>query len=134
MAKESGAVTVAIDDSGGTARTISSTGILSFDMATPRGVMEAPGVGQSAMERVLLLADYSATFRGAFNDATNDAHAVFSTAPSSSVARTVTVAHSGQVLAVEAFLTDYQLARAIDGSLVTTAPAVLADGSVPTWA
>jgi hypothetical protein len=85
------------------------------------------------MDRLLLLADYSATFNGAFNDASNDSHAVFSTASSSSVARTTSVAHSGQTLAVEAFFTDYQISRGTDGSLTISAPCVLTGGSVPTW-
>ena len=134
MAKESGALTVIIDDSGGSARTISTTAILSVDMATPRGVQDVTSVGQSAMDRLLLLADYSATFTGAFNDGSNDAHVVFKTVPSSSVARTTSVAHSGQTLAVEAFFTDYSISRGQDGSLTTSAPCVLTGGSVPTWA
>ena len=133
MAKEAGAVTVIIDDSGGVARTLSATAITSVDMSTPRGVTEVTGVSQTAMDRLLLLADYSATFNGVFNDASNDAHVVFSTVSSSSVARTTSVAHSGQTLAVEAFLTDYQVSRGADGSLTTSVPAVLTGGAVPTW-
>lgn len=133
MAKESGALTVIIDDSSGSARTLSATSITSLDISTPRGVQDVTSVGQSAMDRLLLLADYSATFNGAFNDASNDSHAVFSTASSSSVARTTSVAHSGQTLAVEAFFTDYQISRGTDGSLTISAPCVLTGGSVPTW-
>ena len=130
MAKESGALTVIIDDSSGSARTLSATSITSLDMSTPRGVQDVTSVSQTAM---LLLADYSATFNGAFNDASNDSHAVFSTASSSSVARTTSVAHSGQTLAVEAFFTDYSISRGTDGALTISAPCVLTGGSVPTW-
>ena len=133
MAKERGALTVIIDDSSGSAKTLSATSITSLDISTPRGVQDVTSVGQSAMDRLLLLADYSATFNGAFNDASNDSHAVFSTASSSSVARTTSVAHSGQTLAVEAFFTDYQISRGTDGSLTISAPCVLTGGSVPTW-
>jgi len=133
MAKESGALTVIIDDSGGNARTLSATSILTVEMATPRNVQDVTSVSQTAMDRLLTLADYSATFTGAFNDGTNDSHAVFSTVPSSSVARTTSVAHSGQTLAVEAFFTDYSISRGADGSLTFSAPCVLTGGSVPTW-
>ena len=134
MAKESGALTVIIDDSGAAARTLSATSILTVEMSTPRSVQDVTSVGQSAMDRLLTLADYSATFTGAFNDASNDAHDVFKTVPSSSVARTTSVAHSGKTLAVEAFFTDYSLSRGGDGSLTFSAPCVLTGGSVPTWA
>ena len=134
MAKESGALTVIIDDSGTSPRTLSATSILTVEMATPRNVQDVTSVGQSAMDRLLTLADYSATFTGAFNDATNDAHDVFKTVPSSSVARTTSVAHSGKTLAVEAFFTDYSLSRGADGSLTFSAPCVLTGGSVPSWA
>ena len=133
MAKESGALTVIIDDSATSPRTLSATSILTVEMATPRNVQDVTSVGQSAMDRLLTLADYSATFTGAFNDATNDAHDVFKTVPSSSVARTTSVAHSGKTLAVEAFFTDYSLSRGADGSLTFSAPCVLTGGSVPSW-
>jgi len=122
-----------VDDSGGTARTISND-ITNFEFATPRGVQDVTGVDKSAMERLLLLADFSATLNGVFNDeATLKSHAVFRTVPSTSVARTVTLAHSGQTLAGELLFTDYALNRNADGSLTWSAPGVLADGTVPTW-
>lgn len=133
MAKESGlGMSVAVDDSGGTARTISND-ITNLEFATPRGVQDVTGVDKSAMERLLLLADHSLTLNGVFNDASNLSHAVFRTVPSTSVARTVTLGHSGQTLAGELLFTDYALTRANDGSLTWSAPGVLADGTVPTW-
>lgn len=134
MAKEPGyAMSVAVDDSGGVARTISND-INSLNFATPRGVQDITGVDKSAIERQLLLADMSVTLNGAaFNDAANMSHSVFKTVSSSSVARTTTIELSGQTLAAELLYTDYQLARGADGSLTWTAPGVLADGTVPTW-
>jgi len=85
------------------------------------------------MERLLLLADFSITLNGVFNDATNQAHEVFRTVPSTSVARTTTITVSGQTLAGELLYTDYALTRAADGSLTWSAPGVLSDGTVPTW-
>ena len=134
MAKESGlGMTVAIDDSGSTARTISND-IVSLDFATPREEQDITGLDKSARERLLLLADFTVSPSGIFNDASNMSHAVFATVPSSSVARTTTLTISGQVLAGELFYTDYALSRGSDGSLTFSAPGALAGGAVPTWA
>lgn len=91
------------------------------------------GVDKSAIERLLLLADFSITLNGVFNDAANQSHAVFKTVPSTSVNRTVTLTVSGQTLANECLFTDYNLTRGQDGSLTWSAPGVLADGTVPSW-
>lgn len=135
MAKESGLgwTTLSVDDSSGTPRAIKND-ITNLQFATPRAVQDITGVDKSAMERLLLLADFSVTLNGVFNDASNQAHDVFKTVPSTSVNRTVTMAVSGQTLANECLFTDYALTRAADGSLTWSAPGVLADGTVPTWA
>ena len=134
MAKESGlGMSVAIDDSGGSARTISND-ITNFDFATPREESDITGLDKSARERLLLLADFTVSISGVFDDASNMAHDVFKTVPSSSVARTTTITISGQVLAGELFYTDYALSRGSDGSLTFSAPGALAGGAVPTWA
>ena len=134
MAKESGlGMTVAIDDSGGSARTISND-ITNLDFATPREESDITGLDKSARERLLLLADFTVSVSGVFDDASNMAHDVFKTVPSSSVARTTTLTISGQVLAGELYYTDYALARGSDGSLTFSAPGSLAGGAVPTWA
>jgi hypothetical protein len=134
MAKESGmGMSAAIDDSGGSARTISND-ITNIDWANPRGVQDVTGLDKSAMERLLLLADFSVNVNGVFNDASNTSHDVFKTVTSSSVARTVTLAISGQTLPNECFFTDYSLTRGTDGSMTYTAPGALTGGTVPTWA
>lgn len=134
MAKETGLgwTTLSVDDSSGSVCTIIND-ITNFQFATPRGVQDVTGVDKSAFERLLLLADFSITLNGVFNDAPGQAHPVFKTVPSTSVARTTTIAVSGQTLAPEVLYTDYQLNRAQDGSLTFTAPGVLANGVVPTW-
>lgn len=134
MAKEPGyAFAVTVDDSAGAAKVISND-VGSLQFATPRGVQDVTGVDLSAIERQLLLADFSVTLTiPAFNDAADHAHVVFKTVSSSSVARTTTLALSGQSIAPEVLYTDYQLARGQDGSLVSTVPGVLANGVVPTW-
>jgi hypothetical protein len=134
MAKESGlGMSAIIDDSGGSARTISND-ITNLDIATPREEQDITGLDKSARERLLLLADLSITVNGVFNDASNMSHDVFKTVPSTSVARTTTLAVSGQTLPGEMFYTDYALSRSSSGELTWTAPGVLAGGVVPTWA
>ncbi|HZO70058.1 MAG TPA: hypothetical protein VFB74_34110 [Kribbellaceae bacterium] len=134
MAKEPGLgwTTLSVDDSAGAAKAIKND-VTNFQFATPRGVQDVTGVDKSAMERLLLLADFSITLNGVFNDAADFSHAVFKTVPSTSVLRTVSLAVSGQTLNNECLFTDYALTRAASGELTWTAPGVLADGTVPTW-
>lgn len=134
MAKESGLgwSTLSVDDSGGTARDIRSD-VTNFQFSTPRAVQDVTGVNQSAYERLLLLADFSITLNGVFNDAANASHAVLKTVPSTSVARTVSLGVSGQTLANECLFSDYNLTRGADGALTWTTTGQLSDGTVPTW-
>ncbi len=135
MAKETGLgwTAATVDDSAAAPQTIIND-FTNISFATPRGVQDVTGIDKSAMERLLLLADSSVDFNGVFNPATDQSHAVFKTVPSTSVARTVTLTVSSQTLAGEYLFTDYALTRAGDGSLTFSAPGVLADGTVPTWA
>lgn len=133
--KESGLgwTTLSVDDSGGSVQAIKND-VTNLSFATPRGVQDVTGVDKSAYERLLLLADFTVTLNGVFDDQAGQAHAVFKTVPSTSVARTTTLAVSGNTLAPEVLYTDYALTRAQSGELTWTAPGVLADGTVPTWA
>lgn len=135
MAKESGLgwSTLSVDDASGTPRDIRND-LTNLQFATPRAVQDVTGIDKSAMERLLLLADFSITMNGVFNDATNMSHSVFKTVPSTSVMRTVSINVSGQTLAAECLLTDYPLTRSDSGELTFAVPGVLADGTVPTWA
>lgn len=134
MAKENGLgiTTLSVDDSGGSARDIRND-IVSFEFSTPRAVQEVTGIDKSAMERLLLLADFSIKLSGVFNDASNMSHAVFKTVPSTSVNRTVSLNISGQTLANECLFTDYPLSRSDSGELTFEVEGLLADGAVPTW-
>lgn len=134
MAKESGLgwTTLSVDDSAGSPQAIKND-VTNFQFATPRAVQDVTGVDKSAFERLLLLADFTITLNGVFNDAAGASHVVFKTVPSTSVNRTTTLAVSGQTLAGELLYTDYSLTRGQDGALTWTAPGVLADGTVPTW-
>jgi hypothetical protein len=135
MAKASGLgqTTLSVDDASGTARDIRDN-VTNWQMSTPRGVQDVTGVGKSANERLLLLADGSVTLNGVFDAATGKSHDVFKTVPSTSVARTVTQTVNGVTLAMEMLPTDYQLTRSDSGELTWSVPLSLADGTVPTWA
>lgn len=134
MAKENGLgwSTFSVDDSAGSVCDIKND-VTSLQFATPRAVQDVTGLDKSAIERLLLLADFTVTANGVFNDAASHAHVVFKTVPSTSVARTTSIGVSGQTLACEVLYTDYQLNRGADGALTWTAPGSLADGTVPTW-
>ena len=125
---------VAVDDSGNTQRDISDD-VTNWTLSTPRAVQDVTGVGKSANERILLLADVSITLNGVFDDGSDQAHEVFSTIPSTSVARAVvlTPTTDDPYIAPTCLLTDYQLTRAATGELTWQVPGSLADGTVPQW-
>jgi len=127
-----GAVTVA--DSSASVQTITDD-VTNWTLSTPRAVQDVTGVGKSANERILLLADISVTLNGVFDDATDLSHEVFSTVPSTSVARAtvLTPTADNPELPFNALYTDYNLTRAATGELTWQVPGVLADGTVPTW-
>ena len=135
MAKEAGlAWTVcSIDDAAGDAQAIIND-FTTLDFATPRGVQDVTGLDSDAMERLLLLADFTITLGGVFNDTADKSHDVFKTVPSTSVTRTVTLTVSGKTLPNETLFTDYAISRAADGSMTFSAPGVLNSTTVPTWA
>lgn len=126
---------VTIDDASSVAQII-STDITNYQFATPKGVQDITGVDKSAHERLLLLADYSATFNGVFDNGASLAHAVFKTISSTAVNRNVKIQPTSTgtpYLSCLCVLTDYSLTRAAAGELTYSVPAALADGTVPTW-
>lgn len=134
MAKESGLAwtTASRDDSADSLKSLVND-VVSLDFATPRAMQETTGLDNSAMERLELLADYSSNWSGVFNDASNQAHDVHKTVGSASVTRSESLVISGQTLNNEVKLTDYALTRAATGEFTWVGPAVLANGSAPTW-
>lgn len=133
MAKESGlGYAVTVDNAAGSGKVLSND-ITNFQFATPRGVQDVTGVDKSAYERLLLLADFTCTLNGVFNDDTDKSHDVFKTVPSSSATRTVVLVHSGQTMTAECIFTDYALTRAASGELTWSAPGALANGTAPAW-
>lgn len=135
MAKETGLgwTQLDVDDSSGVAQDIRND-VTNFEFSTPIAVQEVTGIDKYAMERLLLLADFSLTLNGVFDDASTDsAHSVLKDVASTRVVRTVAIGVSGQTLNNECLITDYQVTRGDDGSLTWSAPGVLADGTAPTW-
>ena len=140
MAKTTGVnwTTLSVGDAGNVVRDIRND-ITNFQFAMPRGVQDVTGIDKSAIERLLLLADFSMTLNGVFDSAaTTSSHAVLSTVTSTSVLRTVNLTVTGTVVAnlnqASAILfTDYQLARTAAGEFTWSAPGVLGSGAVPTW-
>jgi hypothetical protein len=125
--------TLQVSDATTTLRDIRND-VTNLQFATPRGVQDVTGIDKSAIERLLLLADFSCGLNGVFNPSANQEHAVFSTVPSTSVNRAVNITTNGKSLNLTGVLfTDYQVARSQSGELTWQAPGVLADGSVPTW-
>lgn len=129
-----GWTTLSVDDASGTPEAIKND-IVSVQIGTPRAVWDVTGIDKSAIERILLLADCSVTLQTIFNPAsTPSSHDVFSTVPSTSVARTTTMVIAAKTLASEILYTDYPLARSNSGELTAAVPGVLATGVVPLWA
>jgi hypothetical protein len=137
MAKATGLgwTTLGVGDSSNSIQDIRND-ITNLQFSTPRGVQDVTGIDKSAIERLLLLADFSLNLNGVFNPTvTTSEHAVFKTVPSTSVLRTVNMTVNGVNLnqASAVLFTDYQLSRTQAGELTWSAPGVLGSGAVPTW-
>jgi hypothetical protein len=137
MAKQSGLAwtTLDIDDAGSTAQDLRED-VNSFSFSTPINVAEVTGIDKSAVERILLLRDFSINLQGTFDDDTSySVHDVFADImAAAATSRTTGINVSGQALVgIEVLYTDYALNRAADGQLTFTVPGVLADGTIPAW-
>lgn len=122
----------AVDNSSGVAKTISND-IMELSWELPREEWVYTGLDKSAEERTLLRADAKVSATGAFNDATDMSHDVFKTVPSTTVARTVTIAISGQTLAGELLPLKYDMERSDSGELTWEVELALADGTAMAW-
>ena len=134
MAKASGLgwTTLSVDDASNSQQAIKND-ITNLTFATPRGVQDVTGVDKSAIERLLLLADFTITLNGVFDGGANLSHAVFSTVPSTSVPRLVTMVVNSKTLAPTVIFTDYALTRPATGEFTWQVPGSLSNGAVPTW-
>lgn len=138
MAKTSGLgwTTLSVDNSSGSPQDIRND-ITALSWKTPRAVQDTTGIDKSAMERLLLLADYQLTLDGVFNNSANMSHAVLSTCSSTTVVRTASLVVTGtagtSTLNGEMALTSYDLKRSNKGELTWASVLMLADGTTPTW-
>lgn len=132
MAKSTGLAwtTLSVDSSVPTLTDIRND-VTNFEFSTPRAVQETTGIDKSAMERLLLLADFSITLNGVFNAALS--HTIFEDIGNTDVTRTVSITVAAKSLSNECLLTDYALNRGDDGSLTWSVPGVLSDGTAPNW-
>jgi hypothetical protein len=126
-----GWTTLQVDDSTGTNLIDIRNDITNLSFSTPRGIQETTGIDKSAMERLLLLADFSITLNGVFNPALS--HTVFATVPSTSVQRTTVIVVNAKSLQGNLYYSDYQITRSATGELTWQAPGALGDGTTPTW-
>jgi hypothetical protein len=139
MAKQTGLAwtTLTVEDADGTTARDIRNDVTDFDFATPREVQDVTGIDKSAMERLLLLADFSIKLHGVCNFGavpSATAHGVFATVPSTSIQRTTVIGIGGKSLTNQVLYTDYAIKRDKNGELTYEVPGVLADGTVPTWA
>ena len=134
MAKQTGMAwtTCTVDDTGGSGRAIKND-VTNLDLSMTNGVQDTTGLDKSAMERQLLLGDFSATLNGIWNPADNQSHDVFKNVGTTSVARTLALTISAQNLNNEVLFSAYDITRANDGSQVWVAPALLQSGTLPAW-
>jgi hypothetical protein len=136
MAKQGGMAwtTLSVDLSDGTTATDIRNDVTDFDFSTPRALQDVTGVDKSAIERIALLADFSINLKGVFN-ATGQ-HLVFKTVSSQTgtTKRTVSLGIASVTLANECLFSEYALQRSDSAEFTWSAPGVLADGAIPTWA
>lgn len=127
-----GVSTLSVDDASNVQQAIVND-VNDFKISTPMAVIDVTGVDKFAFERLLGLADASITLDGTFNGAANKSHAVFSTVPSTRVARLMTLVMNSATFAPTLLFTDYALTRATGGALTWQSPGVLSNGVAPTW-
>lgn len=132
MAKEAPAITVNLDDSADSSRNISND-VISLSWRMPRATQEITGVDKSAVERLKLLADFSCTLNGVFNDAANLSHAVLKDHNTTTQERDMSLVMSGQTLTIDVWITSYDLDRSTAGELTWSSEIVLSDGVAPAW-
>ncbi len=136
MAKESGTswTTCSVDSSGDALQTLIND-VTNLDLSMTNGAQDTTGIDKVAMERLLLLADYSLDLTMVFNDAASNSE--FSVFKNTNVAATATrstaLAISSQSLNNECVFPTVSRARAADGSFIVTANGQLGGGAIPAW-
>lgn len=129
--KQSGiGMTLSCDNSAGVSKDIAND-VTNVQFATPYALQDVTGLDKSAIERLQLLADFSATLGGVFNPDADKSHTAFSVLTGT---RTLALGIGGKSLSNEVLLSDYNLTRANTGEFTFSVPASLQSGTVPTWA
>lgn len=133
MAKESGLgwTTLNVDNSSGTPNDIKND-VNSLDWSVSNAMQEVTGIDKSATERLALLADFTITLNGTFNDAASMSFATLKDLPTG-VSRTVQLVVSGQTLSNECLGTNFDFDRSDGGEFTWKSTLVLSNGTVPTW-
>jgi len=135
MAKQTGmGDMLQIDDSGGTARDISSD-VGDYGINIAQELVETTGLDKSARERITGMSDGDVTLNGFFNAASNKSHDVFKTRTGTRTfdLRVGGNSSSNPKLAMEMQVANYSLTRDNAGALTWTVTLNLADGTVPAW-
>ena len=136
MAKETGMgwTLCKVDNSAGALQDLMND-VTNLDFSMTNGVQDVTGIDKVAMERLLLLADYSLDFTCVFNDAGSDSEfAVFkNTNVTASAARETELTISAQKLNTICVFPTVSRARAADGSFITSANGQLSNGAIPAW-
>lgn len=135
MAKESGLgwTTLSVQNSAASAKDLKND-ITDVSWNITRNPLDTTGLDNSAVSRLLGLADFSITMNGVFNPSSNQAHDVFDDVGSADVNRVIIAVISTKTLSNSCILLDYALTRAATGEFTWTVPGVLSSGGDPTWA
>ena len=136
MAKQTGLGDyIAVDDSGGTARDISSD-VTSLSIGNSQNLLEVTGLDKSAVERIVALSDGTANLSGTCNFAANKEHAVLAegrTATRTFDYRIGGNSSSNPRLQMELVIGAYTVDRGAGGELTWSCDFSLQSGTVPDW-
>jgi predicted secreted protein len=136
MAKQTGIpVTITVEDSGGTARDISSD-VRSFTVNPTAELIEITGLDKTGMERLTGLLDVECTLNGVVNFAANKSHDVlknFHVVNSGDAGREIVVDYGDATATFVVRFSAYTITRGDDGSLTWTATGSLSSGDANIW-
>lgn len=133
MAKETGLgwTTLNVDNNSGTPNDIKND-VTSLDWSVSNAMQEVTGLDKSAIERLSLLADFTITLNGVFDDGSNLSFQTLKDL-TTGVSRTVSLTVSGQTLANECLGTNFDFDRSDSGEFTWKSTLVLQNGTVPAW-
>ena len=107
-----------------------SNDVTSINVDTPYGEQDITGLDKSAVERLLLRADFSGTMNGVFNTTAGMSHATLKTPGS----KTMVIVYPGPAtLTATVNTTNYALSFGTDGSLTWSVNFNLNSGTAAAW-